>query len=74
MESKQYTVVWEIQITASSKEEAAKEALAIQRDPKSNALVFRVFDDEGEDYDALLTIDLMTNVLNGEDLNAMRLV
>jgi len=74
MESKQYTVVWEIQITASSKEEAAKEALAIQRDPESTALVFRVFDDEGEDYDALLTIDLMTNVLNGEDLNAMRLV
>ena len=74
MQSKQYTVVWEIQITASSKEEAAKEALAIQRDPKRNALVFRVFDDEGEDYDALLTIDLMTNVLNGEDLNAMRSV
>lgn len=74
MESKQYTVVWEIQITASSKEEAAKEALAIQRDPESTALVFRVFDDEGEDYDALLTIDLMTNVLNGEDLDAMRLV
>ncbi len=40
-----YTVAWTINITADSPEEAAQEALRIQRDPDSIAHVFDIFDD-----------------------------
>tara|TARA_R110000796_G_scaffold58413_8_gene134999 strand:- start:6816 stop:7007 length:192 start_codon:yes stop_codon:yes gene_type:complete len=41
---KQYLVKWEIDIIASSPEEAAKQALTIQRDKTSEALVFDVYE------------------------------
>ncbi len=37
-----YVVRWEIDIEANSLEEAAKEALKIQRDPESEAIFFEV--------------------------------
>ncbi|WP_018609561.1 hypothetical protein [Uliginosibacterium gangwonense] len=40
----EYTVVWEIQISAESHEEAAAEALEIMRRPDSIATVFHVTD------------------------------
>ncbi len=42
-----YRVSWSIDLEAASAEEAARQALAIQRDPESIATVFEVFDDEG---------------------------
>jgi len=41
---KQYLVKWEIDITASSPQEAAKQALEIQRDKNSEALMFDVLE------------------------------
>lgn len=38
----QYKVVWTIDIEANSPQEAAKEALAIQRDAGSEAVAFEV--------------------------------
>jgi predicted ATPase with chaperone activity len=38
----EYRVMWEIDLCATSAREAAKQALAIQRDPQSNATVFAV--------------------------------
>lgn len=38
-----YRLVWEIDIDAASPLEAAKEALAVMRDPSSIATVFDVF-------------------------------
>ena len=38
----EYTVRWEIEISAASPEEAARMALDIQRDPTSLATVFTV--------------------------------
>lgn len=61
--NKQYRVVWEIDITAQNPEQAAKEAVSIQRDPYSEALAFYVEGDGGDDSHF---IDLMNNVLNGE--------
>jgi hypothetical protein len=49
-----YVVTWEIELDADSPVEAAKLALAIQRDPNSIATVFKVF--VGEDTPT--TIDL----------------
>lgn len=43
-----YRVRWEIDIEADSPEEAAVEALIIQRDPFSIAAVFDVQDDGGK--------------------------
>ena len=37
-----FTVVWEIQVEAETAIEAARQALAIQRDPNSTATVFEV--------------------------------
>jgi len=42
---KEYRVRWEIDILASSPQEAAQIALTIQRDPESCALVFEVLQD-----------------------------
>ncbi len=51
---KEYLVRWEIQITAESPIEAAKEALKYQRDNSSEANTFEV----GEDANCLKSIDL----------------
>lgn len=52
----EYRVKWDIDIEADSPREAAKEALSIQRDPGSEAVVFEVVDtDSGE----IFTIDLL---------------
>ncbi len=45
---KHYLVTWVIDIYAESPEEAARQALAIQRKPDSIATVFDVSDDDGE--------------------------
>ena len=45
-----YTVTWAIEIAASSPEDAARQARAIQRDPASRAGYFTVTDDtDGEE-------------------------
>jgi hypothetical protein len=44
----EYRVSWEIDIDASSPEEAARQALAIHRDRFSIATVFAVTDDRGD--------------------------
>jgi hypothetical protein len=56
-------VVGEIDITAQNPEQAAKQALRIQRDPHSEALAFYV---EGNGWTDSYLVDLMDNVLNGE--------
>lgn len=42
-----YRVSWSIDLEAASANDAAQQALAIQRNPESIATVFEVFDDEG---------------------------
>jgi len=39
---KEYKVIWEIDLWAENPEDAAKKALAVQRDPDSLATVFTV--------------------------------
>jgi len=51
-----WLVTWEIDIEASSPRRAAEKALEIQRDPKSTATVFKLFDSKGND----IKIDLET--------------
>lgn len=43
-----YHVNWEIELDAESPVDAARKALAVQRDPQSLASVFVVTDEEGE--------------------------
>ena len=43
----QYRVVWEIDLDAESVEDAARQALEIQRDPASIAMCFIVTDETG---------------------------
>ena len=43
----QYKVIWEIDLDAESFEDAARQALEIQRDPMSNATCFTVTDETG---------------------------
>lgn len=53
-----YRVEWAIDIGADTPEEAARLALAIQRNPGSTATVFTVTDEEGEMEDIdILAID-----------------
>lgn len=47
--TRQYRVTWSIDVNATSKEEAAKLALQIQRDPTSIATVFDVMEDGAHD-------------------------
>ena len=51
--SKEYTIKWEIELDATSKEEAAQKALEILRDPNTTALVFAVkeFDNTADEYE-----------------------
>ncbi len=53
-----YLVIWEINIEADTPEDAAKEALRIQRNPESIATVFRVIADNGQGSEK--TVDLET--------------
>jgi hypothetical protein len=46
--SNEYRVEWSIDVTATDPEDAAKQALAIQRDPGSTALEFTVHDATGQ--------------------------
>lgn len=48
----EYLVTWEINVDADSPKEAAEEALRIQRDPDSIALVFVVRETDYDDMDA----------------------
>jgi hypothetical protein len=50
-----YTVTWEIQLSADSPRAAAELALEIQRDVYSDAVVFSVTGDDGNQT----TVDLM---------------
>ena len=51
---REYHVVWEIDVDATSYRQAAKKALEIQRDPNSTATVFDVYrTDTGGEEDAL---------------------
>lgn len=52
-----YLVEWSIDIEADSAEEAARQALEIQRNPASMATVFRVYDDFLEETVDLYAID-----------------
>lgn len=47
MSKRDYYVEWRIDIIADSPEEAAWQALQIQRDPESTATVFHVATDDG---------------------------
>lgn len=55
----EWLVRWEIDIEAETAEEAARQALAIQRDPESIALVFEV---TREGSDKTKVIDLWNEV------------
>jgi hypothetical protein len=44
-QEREYTALWQIELTAASPGAAAQQALKIQRDPRSNALVFDVTTD-----------------------------
>lgn len=45
-----YRVTWEIELDAETPEDAAREALEIQRNPDSTATVFKVYDEKGIDH------------------------
>ena len=45
----EYRVTWKIEVDANNPEDAAKQALAIQRDPESTAVVFEVVDEKGNE-------------------------
>jgi len=53
--SPRYRVRWEIDVEAGSPQEAAEEALGIQRDPDSIAVVFDLTDEQGR----RVIVDLM---------------
>lgn len=71
-EEKEYRVVWEIDIVASSPREAAKQALEIQRDPESLATVFDILDEDGDSHrvdlleETASELDTISNWLNTE--------
>jgi len=44
-----YLVEWSINLDADSPEDAARQALGIQRDPGSLATVFHMYGDDGSD-------------------------
>lgn len=71
-EEKEYRVIWEIDIVASSPREAAKQALEIQRDPESLATVFDILDEDGDSHrvdlleEPAAELDSITNWLDTE--------
>lgn len=48
-----YHVVWEIEVSAASPLDAARNALAIQRDPESSATIFDVTEFDNQDADVV---------------------
>lgn len=52
----EYLISWEIGLVADTPEEAAQQALEIQRDPNSMATVFDVTDENGETTRVDLTL------------------
>lgn len=50
-----YRVTWEIDIDADSFDDAARTALAMQRDPTSTATCFTIVDEDGKTQDVDLT-------------------
>ena len=54
----EYIVQWEIELSADTPEEAAREALEIMQDKSSEALFFKVIRDDGHLVDV--------NLLSGE--------
>ena len=50
-----YRVIWEIDLDADSFEDAARTALAMQRDPTSTATCFTIVDEDGKTQDVDLT-------------------
>lgn len=64
MAPRTYRVAWEIDVEASSIEEAAQQAISIQRDPDSTATVFTVTwtgaDEYGNACTGTSTIDLQS--------------
>ena len=61
-----YLVTWEIEISAESPEEAALEALRIQRDPRSIATVFKVNDEDEKQWMADLDAEFPNRVVRVE--------
>lgn len=55
-----YRVVWCIDIDAENPEDAARQALNIQRDPESIATWFDVFNDQG-DHLTSVDVELFTH-------------
>lgn len=62
----EYLVTWTIDLTADSPREAARQALTIQRDPKSWATVFTVTDWRGIEVE--VDIDDDTDAKVGDDV------
>ena len=62
---KQYLVKWEIDITADSVREAAKEALEIQQDKNSEALAFDVYEKATNSETA---VNLLAERTEGSDI------
>ncbi len=63
---RKYRVKWEIDIEAGSAEEAARKALAIQRDPGSMATVFSVNGDGRGENDTDLAEVVLNNPMTAE--------
>lgn len=63
-----YRVVWEIDLDADNAEDAARQALAIQRKPNSSAVVFDVRSPDGTsvrvDLSDRMTLDDIDGVRN----------
>lgn len=57
-----FKVIWEIELDAENPLDAAFKALSIQRDPGSTAVVFNVFDEDGNEEQ----IDLFDEGETGE--------
>lgn len=45
----EYYIEWRIELDADNPTDAARKALAIQRDPESIATVFHIIDEDGEE-------------------------
>ena len=63
-----FKIVWEIEIEAETFEEAAMEALRIQRDTESTATVFQVTNTDTEETDEIDVQDLQDIDIPANDL------
>lgn len=60
-QASEYEVIWNIDLTARSPEEAAQIAQEIQRDPSSTANVFRVVQKRNDELEKSFSVDLDEN-------------